>query len=452
DIARSNEALRRALENKAISQNQRAEAYSLMARNLKTQWRNDWAGRPAGERPAAALRSPHLQASFENYERAFGEDLNKYYTGLNALAMLKIMIALAEALPEVWSENFDSDREAERVLEGHREHAAKLVAAVDLSLGANAERAGREGRRDVWAEISAADLRFITVEAPARVANAYRKAMAGAQNFNANSVRKQLAIYRDLGVLGANLAEVFKVVGEPPPLPETPAAPAAAPAPRPRVLLFAGHMIDAPGRERPRFPAAGERVARAKIREAVEKEMRREGGVASGYAGGASGGDILFHEVCAELGIQTRFYLAVPPGEYVRKSVKQADESLPEGAELTWVDRFWRLHNERAARKQVRGPLSDATGVPDGEGHLYLPAWLREKKGYGIWQRNNLWMLFNALDEACDPQSADPNITLIALWDGAAGDGPGGTGDLVNKVEHLGARVIRLDTNVIFRD
>ena len=71
---------------------------------------------------------------------------------------------------------------------------------------------------------------------------------------------------------------------------------------------------------------------------------------------------------------------------------------------------------------------------------------------YTIWQRNNLWMLFNALDEACDPQSADPNITLIALWDGAAGDGTGGTGDLVDKVENLGARVVRLDTKVIFKD
>jgi hypothetical protein len=100
----------------------------------------------------------------------------------------------------------------------------------------------------------------------------------------------------------------------------------------------------------------------------------------------------------------------------------------------------------------VRGPLGDATDVPDGKEHRYLPAWLREKRDYGIWRRNNLWMLFNALDEACDPKSADPNITLIALWDGAPGDGAGGTGDLVEKVEKVGARVVRLDPRVIFKD
>jgi hypothetical protein len=380
-----------------------------------------------------------LQESFENYDRAFDEDLNHFYSGLNALAMLKVMLALAEALPEVWAENFDTDRKAEQVLEERREQDAKLVAAVGLSLKANAQRMEREGRTDAWAETSAADLRFLTSESPTRVAAAYRRALADAPGFAAASVRKQLAIYRDLGVLVNNLAEVFKVVGEPPPLAE----PGAEAAPRPkrkRVLLFTGHMVDAPGRERPRFPADMERVAREKIREAVVSEMEMGAGVASGYAGGASGGDILFHEVCEELGIQTRLYLGIPPQEYVVKSVLKAG---PE-----WVGRFWRLHEERAAQGQVR-VLSAAAGVTDSREHL--PAWLREKPDYGIWTRTNLWMLFNALDEACDPKSDDPNTSLVALWDGRAGDGPGGTGDLVDKFERLGARTHLLITEDIFR-
>jgi hypothetical protein len=252
-------------------------------------------------------------------------------------------------------------------------------------------------------------------------------------------VRKQLAIYRDLGVLGANLAEVFKVVVEPPPLPAAAAAEPAAVPPRKRVLLFAGHMIDAPDRPTPRFPADKERVAREKIRQTVVSEMESGAGVACGYAGGASGGDILFHEVCKELGIPTRLYLAVPPQDYVRKSVMKAGQQ--------WVDCFWRLYNERSAQKQVR-VMCDVTDVSDDR--EYLPAWLREKPDYNIWQRNNLWMLFNALDEACDPRSGDPNITLIALWDGKTGDGPGGTGDLVDKVENLGAPSRKLLTGDIF--
>jgi tetratricopeptide (TPR) repeat protein len=434
DLARSTQALERALSKPAIKQNERAESYSLLGRNFKTRWRNEWEAAPPQERAAAALLSPHLQQSFDNYERAFDEDLNHYYSGLNALAMIKIMVALAEALPAVWAENFKTDKKAEEALEEHRDHAAKLLAAVELTLDATFRRLEREGKKDVWAEISGADLRFITSEEPRRVAAAYRKALADAPGFATDSVRKQLAIYRDLGVLGGNLAEVFKVVGEPLSLQASSDQPAAPQ--RKRVLLFAGHMIDAPGREKPRFPADKEEVARERIREAILKEVQTGPGVASGYGGGASGGDILFHEICAELGIQTRLYLAIPPQRYVTTSVQQ-------GGPL-WEKRFWTLYNEHKAQKQVL-VLSDATDERE-----YLPAWLREKTDYSIWQRNNLWMLFNALDEGCDPKTEDPNVTLIALWDGAAGDGPGGTGDLVEKVSNLGARYDLIMTRELF--
>ncbi|HEX6730396.1 MAG TPA: hypothetical protein VF074_10315, partial [Pyrinomonadaceae bacterium] len=189
---------------------------------------------------------------------------------------------------------------------------------------------------------------------------------------------------------------------------------------RKRVLLFAGHMIDSPGREKSRFPADKEAIAREKIREAVVKETNTGAGIASAYAGAASGGDILFQEVCTELGIPTRLYLAIPPQQYVTTSVAKA------GSE--WVQRFWNIYNAHAARNQVR-VLSEAIEVKQNSD--YPPAWLRDKPGSNIWQRNNLWMLFNALDEACDPKTGDPNITLIAFWDGEGGDGPGGTGDLV---------------------
>ncbi|HUQ32404.1 MAG TPA: tetratricopeptide repeat-containing protein [Pyrinomonadaceae bacterium] len=436
DLALSTQALERALGNPAIKRDERAEAYALMARNSKTRWREEWEAAPPSERAATALQSSKLRDSIENYEHAFNEDLNHFYSGLNALAMLKIMIALAEAMPDVWAGNFKNEGKAAEFLEESKEHAAKLAAAVELSLSATSEGLQRNGKKDMWAEISAADLNFITTEEPQPfVAASYRKALAGAPGFARDSASKQLAIYRDLNILGVNLAEVFKVVGDPPPL----AAPGAEPAARPqgkRVLLFAGHMIDAPDRKKPRFPADKEQIAREKIKEAVLKEMNSGAGVKSGYAGGASGGDILFQEVCAELGIPTRLYLAIPPQKYVVTSVQKAG---PE-----WVERFWNLYNEHKAQKQVR-ELSDATD--DSE---YLPAWLREKPDYGIWQRNNLWMLFNALDEGCDPKSDDPNLTLIALWDGAGGDGAGGTADLVNKVEGMGARCEIIKTQELF--
>lgn len=438
DLVSSTQALDRALKNKDISQDQRAEAFALIGRNSKTRWRKDWESKPAAERAAAALRSPYLQESFENYEAAFDEHLNHYYSGLNALAMLKVMIALAELQPEVWAEQFPNDKKAADALEENQERASRLQSAVQISLDAVFKRLEREGKKDVWAEISQANLACITTNSPTRVAAAYRKALAAAPDFASGSERKQLAVYRDLGVLTANLAEVFKVTGEPPPLPEPGAQPAAAPV-RKRVLVFAGHMIDPPDRKTPRFPADKESVAREKIKEAIVKEMNTGAGVGAAYAGGASGGDILFQEICAELGIPTRFYLAIDPKTYVTTSVNKAGSK--------WVDRFWNLHKAHVERNQVR-ILSRATDVANDI--EYLPAWLRDKPNYNIWQRNNLWMLYNALAEGCDEKTGDPNLTLIALWDGAEGDGPGGTGDLVTKVEKLGARREIINTKEAF--
>jgi hypothetical protein len=428
DLVKSTEALTRALGNKEIERRDRAEAYSLLARNFKTRWRNEWESKPKDIRSAEALRSPHLQESFENYERAFDEDLNHFYSGLNALAMLKIMIALAESMPEVWSEQYPSDKKASEALDDYREHAVKLVSAVELSLKAYSRRLEREDKKDVWYDISEADLMCLTSTSPARVAAAYRRALLLAPDFNDLAISSQLKIYRDLEVLNANLTEVFKVVKEPASLPESGRLPRDT-SQKNRVLLFAGHRIDRPNRPTPRFPASSETSVREKIKASVVKEMNLGIGVSCGYAGGANGGDIIFHEVCAELGIPTRLYLAMPLARFVVKSVDDG------GSE--WVQRFWNLYHSLAGKGQVR-VLSE---VEDADAdYNFLPAWLWEKEGYNIWQRNNLWMLFNALDEACDPASSDPNLTLIALWDGGREDGPGGTADLVNKVEGIGAR------------
>jgi len=184
-------------------------------------------------------------------------------------------------------------------------------------------------------------------------------------------------------------------------------------------------MMDAQGREKPRFPADKEEVARQAIREAIVKERPVNEAMAWGFAGGASGGDILFQEVCAELGIPTQLYLAIPPERYVVSSVQKAGER--------WVERFWKLYHQHSEQKRVR-VLSEATDISDER--EYLPAWLRTKPDYGIWQRNNLWTLFNALSAG-----GARNLTLIALWDGEpTGDGPGGTSDLVRKVQECGAR------------
>jgi hypothetical protein len=195
-----------------------------------------------------------------------------------------------------------------------------------------------------------------------------------------------------------------------------------AAAARPRTILFTGHRIDAPGREAPRFPADRETVARTAIREAVARAAAKTG-VAVGIAGAASGGDILFHEVCAELGVPTRLFLALPPESYVAESV------APGGPD--WVRRFHVIQ----ARLPKAAVLSRTKT---------LPAWLRHRPGYSIWQRSNLWMLNEAL------AAGTGKVTLVALWNGRHGDGPGGTANMLRIARERGAETCVLDSGALF--
>jgi hypothetical protein len=61
-----------------------------------------------------------------------------------------------------------------------------------------------------------------------------------------------------------------------------------------------------------------------------------------------------------------------------------------------------------------------------------------------VWGRSNLWMLHNAL------WRGGTNTTLIALWDGQAGDSPGGTKHMVDAAAGRGAQTVILDTKELF--
>ena len=197
---------------------------------------------------------------------------------------------------------------------------------------------------------------------------------------------------------------------------------AALPPRTSRILLFTGHMIDAPERPSPRFPPDREDLARHAIRRAIEIELQRPSGVAGGIAGGASGGDILFHELCAELSIPTQLFLALPKSQFIAESV------APAGGK--WRERFDRLFDRLPSR--VLAESRD------------LPGWLAEKADYSIWQRSNLWMLHSAL------ALGGEDVTLIALWNGEKGHGPGGTDDLVERAKERHAATVILNTRVLF--
>ena len=155
------------------------------------------------------------------------------------------------------------------------------------------------------------------------------------------------------------------------------------------------------------------------ILEALTNIKAKGDGKLLGISGGASGGDILFHEVCEELHIPSQMFLVLPKADYIKASVADGGPA--------WVERFNRLYDKLKAKV-----LSDSDR---------LPRWLRAKKDYSIWQRSNLWMLHNALSISQD------HLILLALWNGATGDGPGGTEDLVKRAQDRGATFIHLDAS-----
>ena len=98
-------------------------------------------------------------------------------------------------------------------------------------------------------------------------------------------------------------------------------------------------MIDAPERKQPRFPAYKERSVQQEIEKYLIEEIKDKNQQLTGIAGGACGGDILFHELCIDLKIPSEIYLALPIEEFKKASVSFAG--------LEWVERFERLIKKR---------------------------------------------------------------------------------------------------------
>lgn len=421
DLDLSNQAIQRVIDAPDATPYDRAEAFALQGRNAKTRWQAKLGALSGADVQKEALRAPELKEAIECCAEGFEQDLNHFYSGLNALSLLQIRNALAAAVPDVWAEPFELEEDAARELSQSKARFERLANAVEMSIGARETYLRHQGSEDteplLWAAISRADHAFLTGRKPAAVANRYREALAKAPGFAVASARSQLEIFRRLGVrpefVEAALAAIDRL-----------AAPAAGAAPPPkqvpidRVLLFTGHMVDSTERKTPRFPRtpAAEAAARAMIKASIERERQLEPGRMVGVAGGACGGDILFHEICEELAIETRLLLALPQGKFSAESVQQGSRD--------WVERY----NKLCYRIRPRVLAEEKR----------LPLWLSGKADYQIWSRNNLWMLFNAL--AIDARS----LTLIALWDDGPADGPGGTKDLVHLVTARGHKVDRL--------
>lgn len=417
DLTSSDQALERALKS-AGEPAQLAEIHGQLGRNKKDRWTRLWMnGATPDDKAKSAIDSPLLMEAYEQYLDAYRQDLNSYYPGLNALFLAVIILDLAARFPDVWSAPFTDDTEANGKMAEVKRTRDQLTQALQLRLADADATPSDGGAQDMWLISSAGDLNLLTQPPNTRRAGYfYKKAVAVGGDFVFDSARKQLVMLTRLGVLGPQIEEVLKAF---------PAEAASVLSERvDRVLLFTGHRIDSANRAKPRFPAGKENIARDAIHAAIASEKELANGTIMGIAGGANGGDILFLEACDEVGIKTEMLLALPENQFIEASVDNEDKG--------WLQRF---HSQ----------LEKHPNAPVLAQNQELPKWLQLKRGYDIWQRNNLWLLSEAL---C---IAPRNLTVIALWDGEpTADGPGGTEHMVSLARQRGARIIHLNTKELF--
>src|SRR5262249_20834027 len=167
------------------------------------------------------------------------------------------------------------------------------------------------------------------------------------------------------------------------------------PDPPRQVFLFSGHMVDAPDREKPRFPAQKEPIAAKAIADALAQ--LGAAGEDLGFSQAAAGGDLLFIEACQRRGVRVQVLLPFPEPDFIKRS-----PSASAGGDQ-WRDRY------DAARDKLKGPIRIMPG------QLGPPA-----GGVGAYERRSLWVLDSALAWGADKGPFTPP------FNGSGGDGAGG--------------------------
>lgn len=95
----------------------------------------------------------------------------------------------------------------------------------------------------------------------------------------------------------------------------------------PQVVAFAGHMVDSPNRQTPRFPA----VIEGKVKDSIKGAIRTLH-ASIGYCSLACGADILFAEAMAEEGAEVHILMPFSQHDFMNTSLRFAGDH--------WVNRF----------------------------------------------------------------------------------------------------------------
>jgi len=372
------------------------EAQGLLGRVYKDMWRTAWnSAQNRQERLSLAWqKAAAARKSLATYKVAVRHDLNTYFNGIN-------VITLAALLKHVATEN---GRDATpEVLD-----LEDLTTVVRLAATAKLD----DENESVWARATLGEVHLVLGHVKEALDN-YEQATADPNLtwFHIQSMFEQVQLFELLGYRLDTVGPVATLLQQ-----------RLAELPHPsarfdKIAICSGHMIDAPGRTTPRFPASKAETVRTEIAQQLAQWDIHAGDLA--VCGGACGADILFAEECLRRGAQIRLLLAQEVGDFVRDSVQHAGGD--------WVQRFYTLR----AKAEVASQAERLGKAPPD---------------LSIYARNNLWIINTARIEAAD----SAKIHALLVWDNKpTGDGPGGTSDFAAKVRDLGGLLEIIDPTTL---
>ena len=309
-------------------------------------------------------REQHLVAAFEIYQQAYRDAVSRdlvdeaYYTGINAatIELLRQRVERARGIA----------RDVERLCRKALENSSGKAADEYWPRATLAEAALIGG------DLDAAQERY-----------AEAASLAGTNYGDLSSTKHQARILLDhLNIDPSWLDQAIRI---------------------PPVLVFTGHMIDAPGRAEPRFPQEAADEVRGRIRRYVEK-LRP----AAAYGSAACGADILCLECVRELGGEIHIVLPFPAEQFRAESVNVCHQG-------DWGDRFDRLL-EAAEEVLVVSEKPPPSGVT-------------------TFQYANLVITGLARLRS---QMLDTKLHGLAIWDGTGGGDVGGTSSVVDMWHRYG--------------
>jgi class 3 adenylate cyclase/tetratricopeptide (TPR) repeat protein len=183
----------------------------------------------------------------------------------------------------------------------------------------------------------------------------------------------------------------------------------------PNVVVFAGHMIDHPGRGLPRFPLQIEQAVKESLRQRLDKLN-----AGFGYASAACGSDILFHELMHERNGESHVVLPYEKELFVKDCV-----DIVRGTD--WVDRFERVVTQAVEVQEVSKQCKTHSVAYDFANQIVHG--LASIRGEQLGTR----------------------VVPLAVWDGSTSDGLGGTGGTVERWRKLGLNVETVDLREILQ-